>query len=299
MDPDTSPTNPATPQPPIAPTPPAPQQPVIQPQAAPVSPVPSPAVVAPQQQPYSQPTNPGGVAEQPTPVSGYGQPLSASSLNAGASHTKKLIFIVVVVIMAVVVLGAIVSLSKKSGESPVANLTNSIKGDDAVVNRSEGTLDLSTLIDAQETIKSQDIKAKLNQQINQSDGTSFMVTKIERNWVSSRSQSPYSKPEASKELVKVTLVAGNRNKTDAIFFANNAYKLVNAAGGLRESVYVFEDDIADVLRGQEIQPGKQISGSLLVKVDKNEQLAKLVTEEKYRNYSTSEDAIIKVEVSLQ
>lgn len=263
--------------------------------SGPLPPAPQPTAITPEQ-----------AAMQPTPVVApiapegtMPQPMSASQMSPGSGGKKIIVIIVIIVILLAVIGGAaaffLMSKSGKGGSTSVANtVNNAVKGFADVMDRSDDTLDLGSLINSQETIKSQDLKAKQDQQVNLSNGTSYMVTSVERNYVGSSS---LLKPKADKEFVKVNLVVGNRNKEDKLLIASTMFKAKNATGGLVTAEFVSASEVSDYIRGKEVEPGKQVKGSLIFKVDKDEKLS-IATEDKYKRLGSEEIATITSEVTL-
>jgi hypothetical protein len=306
--------DPNQPNAPIMPTPPEqPQQPFPQPQpvqsaqptAAPtldpgVAPAPAPAPmstppvvgqpIAPQQFGPMQPAQPM------TP-----QPMAPQSFNSSQSSnsSSKLKIIIPVALVFIVILGVSVFLltKKDSGSSsnPVTNVANKIKGNSEVVSRSDGTLDLSTLIDKQASIKNQDVKAAMNQQVNLANGMSYMVTKVERNFVPA---SKYAAASAGKEMVKVTIVAGYRAKSGSLYISQSDFTLKTIIGAEVRGEFSIDSDLADRLKSTTLDPGKQVTGAILYEVPKDEKITAIITEENYKNLSSSEKVAIKSSVTL-
>lgn len=203
----------------------------------------------------------------------------------GGQNTKLIVIIAAAVFVLLLAVGIFFVMK---GNNPVSNLTNSITGNSDVVDRSDGTLDLSELIDPVDTIKNQDITAKLNQQVNLSDGSSYMVTSVERNWTN-----PEVKAASGKELIKVNVVVGNKSKEGGLYFSDNFFRLKNSAGGLQDSEYVTEEEVPDMLVGGEVAPGKQKKGAIIYEVDKDEQLGGLITEDKYTKFGSDDEITVK------
>jgi hypothetical protein len=227
---------------------------------------------------------------------GTPQPPAASAPFSSSKESKLPFIIVGIAVLLLVVVGAFLALGKK-GNNPISKAVNSVTGGSGeVVSRSDGTLDLSHLIDKQETIKNQDLKAKLNQQVNLSDGTSYMVTKVERNFTP---HSDFLKADTGKEFIKINVVVGNRTKDDSLYVTSSMFQVQNSAGGLQDPVFVLQDDVSDALKSGDVASGKQISGSLIFQVDKDEKISALVTEDKYQSFTSDQKVTIKSTVALQ
>ncbi len=247
-------------------------------------------------QPLVQPAMPAQPIT-PDPMAAPQPPMM--SANSGGGKSKKGL-VIVLILLAVLVLagiGAGAYFLLSGSNSPASSITNAVKGGSDVQDRSDGTLDVSNLIeDKQTSLKNQDIKAKLNQQVNLSDGTSFMITKVERNYVS---DSKYVKADAGKELVKVSVVVGNRLKSGTVYATSGMFKGTNAAGGSISPEFLSKEDVTDAIVGTSIDPGKQLAGVIIYEVDSGEVLQSIVVTNKYKNYTTEETIEVKGTVSLQ
>ncbi len=270
--------------------------------APPSLPAQPPTVIQPQ---APQPSYQGQpVPPQPTPFAPPSGPASSyqtwqqpASLSGAPSSGKKVALIIGIAVAVLLVLGGIGAFFLlKNHSNPISSVKNNLTGSKDVQDRTDGTLDLSKLIDKQTSIKAQDIQAKLNQQINLSDGLSYMVTKVDRNW---QSASTYLKPDSGKEIVKITLVVGNRAKEGGRYVSSIDFKLENSAGGLLTSEYVTAEDEADTLISGDVSPGKQVKGAIFFTVDSGEKLGGLLTEDKYTNYDTNKEVTLKSKVALE
>lgn len=266
------------PQPAAQPLPP----PTFQPVAPQPEPQPQPRVQPQQWQP------PTAAPEAPT----FAPPLAPSVVK---QPNKKLIVMIAVGAAAVIAIGVGAYFMFFNGGN---SLLNVLTGTAEVVDRSDGKLDLGNLIDNQQTIKEQSIKGKINQQLNLSSGTSYMVTGIDRNVTSTSS---FVKAGPGKELIKVNIVVGNRDKDSAMYVATTDFQLRNSAGGLQTPEFVTPDEIAGALDSQELASGKQIKGALVFEVDKGEKVSALITDDKYRLYgsgASDKEVSVKSEVTL-
>lgn len=261
-----------------------------QPQQQPVEPSPQPY------QPPTQPSQPTPPAPQftPPPVTPpqYAPPVEQQPYAPpSAAPNKKLLLIIAAAV--IVIAGVVVWFFFLRGSSPLAG----IFGTAEVVNRSDDTLDVSSLIDSQATIKNQDIKAGLHQQINLNDGTSYMVTGVQRNFTATTGS--FIKAHAGKELIKVSVVVGNRDKQNSIYVTGSMFKLKNSAGGLQSPEFIDQQDTPDALVSGDLAAGKQTKGAIVFEVDANEKNLSLVLENKYEGFGdASKKATLHSEVKL-
>jgi len=233
---------------------------------------------------------------QPAPNYGHQAYPGTAAHTAGDKKTTMLV-IAAVVVLAIGALGYY--LFANLGKSSNNPLSAVVGGSSDVVNRSDGKLDLSGLIDTSSTIKDQDLKAKINQQVNLSSGLSYMVTKVDRNWTPAAGS--YLKADANKELIKVTVVVGNKAKSGSQYVSDSLFKLLNSAGGYQDSELASKDDTPDILDGQDVAPGKQTSGAIIFQVDKGEAVS-LATDDTYQRIGGtggSKQVTLKSEVALQ
>lgn len=261
----------------------SPNQPVSQNQTAP-------------QQNYFGPQAPVGQPRADA-TTNYDQFFSASQLSSD-SKKRKIGLIAIGILIVAFIIGGFLFANKNGG--PLSSITDKLSGNTDVIDRSDGTLDLSNLSEFKEEQKSQELKAKLNQQINLANGMSYMVTGVERDY---QSNSEFLKPSTNKEFLKVNLVVGNKNMKDSIYASSLDFSIINSAGGEQDSKFVIKEDVPDALQGTDIQPGKQINGSILFEIDKGENISKLVANfeyEKITSQNNSQERItLKSEVELK
>jgi len=256
---------------------------------------PAPQPFVPTQQPtppQMTPLSPASPGPSLVPTPGYP---TQPHVPYASDQKKKLILIgsTAVAICIIGVIGYFLFFNK--GNNPLSSITDAVTGNSDTISRSDGALDVSHLIDTGSSIKSQDIKARLNQQVNLSNGVSYMVTKVERNFVST---SPLLKAGKNKELVKVSVVFGNRDKSNSNYVGTTFVKLINSAGGLVTAEFTTSDDFSDAYEATDIAPGKQISGALVYEVDKGEAIKGFSTKDQYENISTKEKVDLISEVDL-
>lgn len=241
------------------------------------------------------PVQPGYPSTPTPPVYGYSQPTASLPKARNVKRQLILLAISLVAVLGIVAGGVIYLNHSKS--NLLSGTTNSTNGDaNAVVSRSDGTLDLSKLIDVRTALKSEDLQAKMNEQINMSDGISYMVTGVQRNFTSS---SPSLQAKAGKELVKINLVIGSRMKSGTAYIDSTFFKLKTSAGGLQAAENVAASDVPDALINESLTPGKQAKVAIIYEVNKDEPISAVVTSNQFKNSSTSGDVTINSTVSLQ
>lgn len=226
---------------------------------------------------------------QAAPAPYQAQPYLLPSSSMSGARKLSILIAVVFVLIGVVITTA-VAFKKDTNDSAA---TSSQVSD--VIDRNDGTLDLSALISRNETIKTQELTGKLKQQLNLSDGKSYMITAIERNFVS-----PVTtfKPADGKEFVKVTVVFGNRNKEESILVAPSAFELLNSATTLYKPKTVTDIDLPSVFKQDTLASGKQIKGDIIFEVTKDDKLLSIVTDDKYKNNATNEDIRVSSKISI-
>lgn len=280
--------------------PPSPQ-PMSNPQYPPQPQSFSPNQPIPQNQTFPQQNYNGFQApiSQPRPdaTTNYDQFFSASQLSSD-SKRRKIGLIGIGLLIIALIIGGFLFANKNGG--PLSGITDKLSGNTDVIDRSDGTLDLSNLSEFKEEQKSQDLKAKLNQQINLANGVSYMVTGVERDY---QSNSEFLKPAEGKEFLKVNLVVGNKNMKDSIYVSSLDYAVINSAGGQQDSKFVIKEDVSDILQGSTLEPGKQIKGSVIFEIDKGENISKLVANFEYEKITSEDKAkeriTLKSEVELK
>lgn len=230
---------------------------------------------------------------QPSATPGYVQQPTINQLPHSGSDTKRVLLIAVaVVLIAIVGAGALLWTNKDN--NGISDLIDKLNGKPkTVVGISNGPLDLSRPIDD----KAQDKKAKMNQQVDLSDGISYMVTKLEQDL---GSRYTYNNDSGDKELVKVSLAVGNRNKLWT-FHPFDFFKIKTVDGILYNSEIVLPKDGPEKqvdIGWVTLEPGKQIEGSLFFVVDKDQKISSIVTDKRNTPDSSPKDPTIKSEVTF-
>lgn len=215
--------------------------PVNPPQGAPVPPAQGPM---PMQTPPPQPfQHPVGAAAQP-----------AVSYAQTSGSKSKLKVIIISAVAGVVLIGGVVAAIMMFGGDDEGNggssslLGGLVGGSSDVVDRTDGTLDLSDKVDGQQSVKEQDITGELNQQVNTGDGFSFMVTKvstIDSYQYTSLGRTQTKTPASGNELIEVSYVVGNRLEDGTLRYSPYTFALTDSATGeaIKEESFLSSDDL--------------------------------------------------------
>jgi hypothetical protein len=254
----------------------------------------------PPQPAFSQPTSPAPSFAPQAPARGqdFVRPAASRPLDvpktAPRRKNKKLLMIAVAAVL-VVALGVGFFIIRNGGDPAIKKAAAQDAKD--VTDRSDGKLDLRLLVDKQQNIRAQDLKAKPKQQVNLSDGISYMVTDVQRNFTPQKGS--MLKVKDGKELIKVSVVVGNKSQEANIYFVSGYFKLRNHSTGLQSSLSVVPADASDIFKTQNIASGQQATGSIIFEVNKGEEVIGLVTEDAYKDYKTNEDILVRSEVAFQ
>jgi len=207
-----------------------------------------------------------------------------------------------ILVLAGLGVGAYALLGDKDSDGESSNsVTEAIKnvatGNKEVIDRTDGTLDLSKSDDGKEDIVAQDVSAKLNQQVNLSDGLSLMVTKVERNFTGFNSK--YVTVKEGNEVVAVTVVVGSRAE-EGTRLRQSALVLSAASDPAIKST--FASSLAKVENAFDanstIKKGEQVSGVILYQVVKGEKVNAFLYSAPYTNSATDENVTLKVKINL-
>jgi hypothetical protein len=269
------------------------------------NPAPTPAPVAESQ--FFQPAYAPPAQAVPQPIA---QP-APMAMQQPAGGTNKIVILAIgaVVILALISGGIFIATHKSTPKTPTSNISgsgstpntpNSSKSIADVVDRKDGTLDLSSLINPSDTLKNQDLKAKINQQLNLSNGYSFMITGVDRNWIPPTSS--YLKVTASNEYIKVNTVFGNRSESGSFTTSSSDFEVINSAGGGVPATFISPSQDPESFDGHEVAAGKQIKGFMIFAVDKNEKISTLKSERDYTKVDSKAgsniDVSLKTTISL-
>lgn len=164
---------------------------------------------------------------------------------------------------------------------------------------SEGNkLDVSKLFNQTLGAHKQDIKGELNKQINMSNGVSFAVTSVEKNWPSTSS---YTKPAPGNEFMKVDVMAGYRGSSETGRFYSTSLRLKNSTGEMQDSRYVSSYGSAKqngLDSSSSLNPGDTISGWIVFEIKKNETPLTLVYSSTFYD-SNFKEQTMKVSIEVK
>lgn len=248
--PPVQPDQPVQPIPVVAPNPVAPVVPQAQPipfaapppqavVAAPVTPAPIPeaAPVAALAPAGISPVLPVAAAvEEPTFV--------ISSLHKYDTPVK--IFTLALVSLFIIgsVLGGVHVLKVRSYSYSQLDWVKAKKAQDGfgpeLVDRSDGTLDMSKRFDTKYTTHEQNITAKVGQQINLSNGTTMIITKVDPNFPQPK-YAYLAKPD--DQLVKIWATFGNRSKKTQYASPYFDYRKPDGTTKLASSLFLLDKDL--------------------------------------------------------
>jgi hypothetical protein len=271
-------------QQPLAPPPPYGQQPVG-PYGAPVGPQPQmPSPGYPIYDPY---------ADLRAPQPSYMAPPPPPRRNNGK---KALVVIVVIALLAIG--GGLLAMSG-SGQptqtkKPVQQNTQKTEENmPDVVARSDGDLDLGKKINVSKHIKAQSIQAKTNEQVNLSDGFSFLV----------KSAGPYQsttvQPAAGKKFIIVLTVVGNRAEGRNASVSYLDFKLLDSKGALLNAHPATQQITNNPLATPaQLEPGYQIEGRLVYEVDAVDTIWNVIHRKTYQKTTDNTSFVVEGKVAI-
>jgi hypothetical protein len=133
---------------------------------------------------------------------------------------------------------------KAYADSPEAKTLAAQKAFGAeIVDRPSGKLDMSQQIDSEYSNRTQSLQAKLNQQINFTNGLSYIITGVQTDWHSSLEYA--TQPKAGSHFIKLTLSIGNRSNAQVYPDLSQLSANVNGTIVLHVGHYISNDDLAN------------------------------------------------------
>jgi len=172
------------------------------------------------------------------------------------------------------------------------------KDSDSDSSNAESSQSSGDLVDAQEEIKDQDIKASLNEQVDLSNGYSIKVTGIERGWagpVKEGRRIPSN--QDGEEIVAVNVTITN-NSAEEISIGGRSIGLIDESGeDYIEALSSYQLD-EDVMLLEKLAPGASRSGQIIYPgVPKDAQLT-YIYDSSYKNFINDEIIQLKAEIKL-
>lgn len=279
-----------------APTPPSQSQPSPAPQVPTQSP---PQVVPPVGPPPTAPPQSFASPQQPVQAPQQNVPVFNAPQPSGSNHKKVFAALAAAIVLGLGLVIVLMNNVKETGPSN-SSATSSAEDSQDVIDRNDGTLDLSSTVDKNETLKTQTLRANVGQQVNLSDGTSLLVKKYTLGAESLASDEFYTgKPKDGNQLVLVEVVVGNREE-DGISrsFSRFDFGLTDAAGnsydGVATKASIFgEDDVR-------VKGGEQATAFIGFEVPKSATGFAFVHEAEYRSLgdSTEPNRTVRAEITL-
>ncbi len=202
-------------------------------------------------------------------------------------QSSKWRFIIIIALITSLSVGiTIFSFSQTNTEKNKSETVNEsdidyIKTDESldVVNLQSNKLVLTPLVDFERIIKSQDIKANTNKQINLSDGFSFAVLEyktVDRIVELNKTPTPGSK------YIVTNIIYGNRSKSSInAYYGSVNMKLTNG------KVIVADKDVSLLFIGNEdikgfvLEPGKQKAIKLVFQIPNSAEAKSIVYKKSY------------------
>lgn len=213
----------------------------------------------------------GDMAPPPPPMNGYSPyPYPDEYAPAPKKGPSKIILTVIAILGILAVAIAILTLTADSGnktgntpqnQTPTETEDKSAKD---IIDRSDGTLDLSSKLTLSKSLKAQKVQGNIKQQVNLSSGFSFMVNKIEDY----TSPNPTTKPAEGKKFIVLTTVVGNRLNTGNLSVSYLDFRLRDDNNNIIPGHVTTNEILSNLLSSPgEIKPGEQITGKVIFEVE--------------------------------
>jgi|GEM_PF-2294503 len=255
-----------------------------------------PTPYIPPQPNYGPPVGtPGYPMAQHTP--GYNPNPFPGETEQKSSNRKIIIYAAtaVMVLLIVIVIVKVISDGKQIDPNIKPGTTTNTPGIPNVSTPNDDKLDLSQRLDSQSSLKEQSLQASIKQQVNLSSGFSFMVNDI----ATYTPTDPTIKPADGKRFIKVDVVAGNRAKSDNIDVSYLDFKLRNGRNELLTGDGATLKLLNNYLASpSSLQPGSQVSGSIIFQVDSDATEWALVHSESYRKITDGTSFTVQGSIAL-
>jgi Domain of unknown function (DUF4352) len=261
------------------------------------TPTPTPTPVA-----NLAPAAPFAPVAQPETASPFGTPPTGAPQPPKKSKKGLIIAAIAagILLLAGIGAGVFALMSNNADGDKPATVAEAVKqavsGNKEVIDRTDGTLDLSKSDDGKQEITAQDVTLKVNQQVNLSDGLSLMVAKVQRDFTGFDSK--YVTVKDGNEVVAVTVVVGARSEEGARFSKS---VLTMSAPSNEKISSTFASSLAkveNILSASSLDKNEQVSGVILYQVAKGEQPLTLNYAAPYKNYGSGETVTLKVKINL-
>jgi hypothetical protein len=225
--------------------------------------------------------------------------------------SRKKFYIIIAAVVGLLAIGGAVTafvMLNQDGESPIQTAIDAVTGETpTVVDRPDGTLSLDTTVDGQDSLKTQNISATVGQQINLSDGFSFMVSDVSPLTSFKRTfggRESTVTPDEGNKLIKVTYVVGSRLEApETISFSSYTFDVVGADADkqYRSETFLSSDPLLPEgyysLSMEKLTSGMQTQFVLYYEVPKDVAIHAERTKQ-YKNYQTDEQIEVTGRVSL-
>lgn len=163
----------------------------------------------------------------------------------------------------------------------------------AVSPRTDGSLDLSQRVDLSDGLSPQDLDAAINDQINLSDGVSFMITGLEYGWSGGGSVKNFP----GQELVKLDVVVGNRTEAQPYYLTSGFIKLQGQAGAPLLAYPISKADFPELIEARDIAAGEQVRGSIIYAIKAGDRGHRAVVAQQY-NMTAGQTVRLNAKVAL-
>ena len=265
----------------------------------PTSPTPSPRPVAPPPAPKPQPSpifTPPSAAPIGTPVATPPAAPMPSTVKPKKKHRKLKILIVVLIVLLLVAGAAGTYWKSRHPTVKIVYPATVGNGVPDTQNPVNGKLVLTPAIVPQATTKTQTVNGKVGQQLNMSDGFSYMVSKV----VDYTSTDPTNVPSAGKKFVAVTIVGGNRSKTGNIIFSDTFFQVRDSAGNMLDSNFIGDELPNNSFSTlATLKTGEQQTGIAVFEVPNDSSKLTLVYKKQYQNSTNKSVFTVEGDVPIR
>jgi len=256
---------------------------------------------------YEQPQNINSAPVQPIPPlsSPVMQPQQPAPTPTKPPSNKK-IFLIIAVIIVIALIGFgiwyFLNANKPTASNTSTTTTNAAapSGPTSTSRKQvAATNDLTLLPLKTSSPKEESIKGKLGDQIEMSNGICFKVLSIEHGWLPPKDkQDKLTSPRAGQELVKLTVVIGNRDAKYASDVGSEYFHIEDGKGARQDPNFLEDEFLTDALPLQSLASGKQITGSMVFEPGIGQPVT-FAYEAKYNNTDSGKEVTLRAELPLQ